>query len=294
MNSPLDLSIPFERITWRDGQELDSRDLRDSQSNAERFRHLHIHYQHKTWGVVEGLSVVAAGTSAAAVTNGYALDIEGAEMLIPTATLAPVPANLTGTSTMYLVISRSGESGCSCDSVAPPDLATLCPGIPHSASLWKGLLSWKTVKQVRVGRDVLLARAVISNGTLTGAIDTSVQRRAATMAQPRIWSDSTPPGQTGWTDTKEGWVSAIRATVDTSSGGFLATPAYFAWLTGASPAVEGFISTAGTARFTFELRQMVVTQEKWDAATANSRGWAIRWFAVELPPPQLLYPYITA
>lgn len=294
MNPLLDLSIPLERITWRDGQDLDSRDLRDSQRNAERFRHLHIHYQHKTWGVVDGLNVVALGTSMAGVTNGYALDIEGAEMLVPTPTLVPVPENITTASTMYLVISRSGESECSCDSATPPDLATLCPGITSSASLWRGSLSWKTVKQVRVGLDVLLARAVISNGSLAGNIDTSVQRRAATMAQSRIWSDATQADQTGWTDAKEAWVSTIRATVDTSAGGFVATPVYFAWLRGASAAIEGFISTASAASFTFELRQIVVTKEKWDAATANSLGWTIRWFAVELPPPQLLFPFVTA
>lgn len=294
MNPHLDLSIPLERITWRDGQDLDSRDRRDSEGTAERFRHLHIHYQHKTWGVVEGLNVVAAGTSMARVTNGYALDIEGAEMLVPTPTLVPVPENIAAAVTMYLVISRSGESECSCASAAPPDVATLCPGIGHSASLWRGSLSWKTVRQVRVGRDVVLARAVISNGTLAGNIDTSVQRRAATMAQSRIWSDSTQAGQTGWFDAKEGWVSAIRATVDTSDAGFVARPAYFAWLTGASLAVEGFISTASAASFTFELRPMVATKDTWDAATADSQGWTIRWLAVELPPPQLLFPFVTA
>jgi hypothetical protein len=296
MNSHLDLTIPIERITWRDGQDLDSRDLRDSQSNAERFRHLHIHYQHKTWGVVEGLNVVALRPSMAGVTQGYALDIEGAEMLVPTLTPVPVPENITTATTMYLVISRNGgASTCSCESSAAPDLTTLCPGITSSVSLWRGTLSWKTLNEVRVGLDVLLARAVVADGMLASKIDTSIQRRAATMAQSRIWSDATQAGQTGWIDGTEAQVPTVSATVDTSDAGFVAIPVYFAWLTGTFGPIEGFISTASATSFTFVLQQAVTTSTlELSAATANSDGWTIQWFAVELLPAGLLSPLVTA
>jgi hypothetical protein len=282
MSTPLDLSIPIERITWLDGQELASRDLRDSQANDDRFRSLHIHYQHKTWGVVEGLNVVAVGLSAAGVSPGYALDLAGGALLVPLSTTVPVPANIAAT--MYLVLSGNGESGCSCDDSPPP----LCA----AAEIEQGVLSWKTVNEVRPGIDVLLARALVAAGQLAGAIDTSIQLRAATMAQARIWSDQTLAGQTGWIDGNEAWVSNISAVVDTSDAGFVATPAYFAWLIQSSGVSEGFILKAGATSFTFVLREIVAPSAKFDAATANSQGWTVQWFAVELPPVALLFPFI--
>ena len=156
------------------------------------------------------------------------------------------------------------------------------------------MLSWKTVKEVRLGLDVLLARAVIADGKLAGKLDTSIQRRAATMAQPQIWSDSTQAGQTGWIDGTDGPLTTISAMVDTSDAGFVATPVYFAWLTGTFDTIEGFISTANATSFTFVLQQILLTHDKWNAATANGQGWTIQWFAVELPPAGVLFPYVRA
>src|SRR6516162_9520492 len=83
MTTPRDLATPLSRITWRDGQTLASRDLREDQRYADQLRYLHIRYQHKTWGVVEGLGVFSSGGSAVEVVPGYALDIEGRELLLP-------------------------------------------------------------------------------------------------------------------------------------------------------------------------------------------------------------------
>jgi hypothetical protein len=294
MNSHLDLSIPIDRVTWRDGQELASRDLRDSQASAEHFRHLHVHYQHKTWGVVEGLAAASVGPSTVGLSTGYALDIEGSQILLPYPTRVAIPANITTATTLYLVISRSGQAACSCDSGAMPDLPTLCPGIGSIASLWRGVLSWKTVKGVLPGLDILLARVVVAGGKLASKVDASIQRRAASMALPRVWSDSTQPGQTGWIDGMEATVANISATVGTSDAGFIAAPAYFAWLGGTSDVIRGFVSSASATGFTFVLREIVPPHEAWDAATANGQGWTIQWFAVEVPPPALLFPFLTA
>jgi len=294
MNTPRDLSIPIDRITWRDGQKLASRDLRDSQANGDRLRHLHIHYQHKTWGVVEGLQVGASGTGAVEVSPGYALDIDGHELLVPLGTVVPVPASGAASTTLYLVISAGAVSGCCCDASPAPDLATLCPGAGNAVELEGGVLSWKTVKEVRPGADVLLARALVTNGALASAIDTSNQRRARTMTGGRIWSEVTQAGQTVWTDGSEVALRNIIANIDTSDAGFVLTPAYFAWLAGTNNLMQGFITAAGASSFTFVLRPDVpVPGGGWTAATANSQGWTVQWFAVELPPPLLLFPFVT-
>ena len=52
-----DLDIPFDRITYRDGQLLTALDLSDEQRRHDRLRRLHVRYLHDTWGIALGLEV---------------------------------------------------------------------------------------------------------------------------------------------------------------------------------------------------------------------------------------------
>jgi hypothetical protein len=294
MNRPRDLAIPLDRVIWRDGQTLLSGDLRDDQDYTDRLRHLHIRYQHKTWGVVEGLGVLAVG-GGAAVLPGYALDYEGRELLLQSITRVLYPANIAANTTIYLVISwKATPAGCA----TTPDLATLCPGMQNPISLESGELSWKTVTQVRPGNDVLLARVLISNSKRESAPDTSVQRRARSMYQPRMWSDVTLAGQTGWSDASDGPLADIEASVDTSDAGFIATPVYFANLAGTFQPASGFITSASSTSFRFVVRPAGATgleaapATSLTAAVAESSGWTIAWLAVE-PAPVLPVTTIT-
>jgi hypothetical protein len=279
MNTPRDLATPLDRLVWLDGQVLASSDLRDDQRTNDRLRDLHIHYLHKTWGVVEGLNVVSPSSAGVIVRLGYALDVEGRELLMPKPKVLAAPQNITASTTMYLVISKGSDSAC----CAAPDPSLLCLGAAAAISIEEGELSWKTVNQVRWGYDVLLARVLIQNRAIASAVDTSVQRRAATLAQPRIWSDTTQQGQTGWTDGSGTSLVEIEATVDTSNGGFLDTPHYFAYLTATSQAASGFISSASAASFTFVVRPAFArtTGLNIDAASAEKAGWTIAWLAIE-------------
>jgi hypothetical protein len=291
MNIPRDAAIPLERMTWRDGQLLAARDLRDDQSYNDRLRELHIRYLHKTWGVVEGLNVVAPSASEVAVTPGYALDVDGRELLLPRVARLAAPG-IAASTTMYLVISaNTGASGCK----APIDLSGLCPGVKNPVRLDVGAISWKTVNEVRPGRDVLLARVLIAGGVLASAIDTSVRHRARSLAQPRMWSDATQSGSTGWADFMTAPYKNISATVDTSNAGFVITPAYFPRVAGASQATVSYILSASASSFTLVVQP---TYEPGgagsDAAKAEDEGWSIQWFAVELPPELLLFPFVTA
>jgi hypothetical protein len=274
MNTPRDLATPLDRLVWLDGQVLASRDLRDDQHTSDRLRHLHIHYLHKTWGVVEGLNVLSISSAGVIVGPGYALDIEGRELLLPKAKAFAAPQNITASTTMYLVISKGSATAC----CSAPDPSQLCPGVAATITIEEGELSWKTVNQVRWGYDVLLARVLIQNGKTASAVDTSVQRRAATLAQPRMWSDTTQQGQTGWTDGPVSSLVEIDANVDTSNAGFLATPLYFAYLTGTSQAASGYISSTSATSFTFVVREAPGLNT--NAAAAESAGWTIAWLAI--------------
>jgi hypothetical protein len=283
MTTPRDLAIPLERITWRDGQTLTSSDLRSDWSYADRLRYLHVRYQHKTWGVVEGLNVTSAGIATVIVSPGYALNIEGVELLLPAKTGLSVPKTVAST-TMYLVIARAANpTACA----ATPDLATLCPGVRNPIPLEQGQISWKTVNQVQLGRDVLLARVLVAGGQLTSAVDTSIQNRASGMNPPLIWADVTQSGQTGWSAAREGNVAEIQATVDTSDAGFIETPAYFARLTGTSRVASAFVAQATPTSFTFVLRTPAIfsgiyAYTQFSAATAENGGWTIAWCAIEV------------
>ena len=279
MNTPRDLAVPLDRLVWLDGQVLASNDLRDDQRTTDRFRHLHIRYLHKTWGVVEGLGVGSTINSPSVVVRfGYALDIEGRELLVPTAIIFAAPSNVTASTTMYLVISKGSASSC----CATSDPSLLCAGVQAEIRLEVGELSWKTVDEVQWGYDVLLARVLIQNGVIASAVDTSVQRHAATMAQPRVWSDVTQSGQTGWVDGN-GSVVNVQATVGTGNAGFIQTPIFFAYLAGTSHAAAGFIESASATSFTFVAQPAFAWTPgfKFDAATAESEGWTVAWMAIE-------------
>ena len=288
MKTRRDLAVPMERITWRDGQLLTARDLRDDDQTNARLRHLHIHYLHRTWGVVEGLKVVLLGKDAV-VGPGYALDVEGRELLLRRASAIAAPAGVSAT--IYLVISGSGSQPgqCGCATAPPVDLRTLCPGKANAAALIEGSLSWKTVTEVRPGLDILLARVLVAGGRFASEADTLVRRIAASMAQPRIWSDTTQAGQTGWSDVTGDEFAAIQARIDTSDAGFTQTPAYFTRVVSAPGPVTSYVSSANATGFTIVAREFQIAALREDtaakptltAAAAEAGGVTIAWFATE-------------
>ena len=290
MITPRDLAVPLERITWRSGQILAARDLRDDEAFVERLRHLHVRYQHKTWGIVLGLGVFAAGGTGLFVSAGYALDIEGRELIWPKPGTIAAPG-VAAKTTMYLVISHAPQStGCS----APTDLSTLCFGRQFPANFVAGQLGWKTVNQVRVGLDILLARVLVQNGHVVSGIDTSVQHGASSLYRPLFWADTTQAGSTGWQKGTQDRVPEVQASVDTSQAGFVDTPAYFASVTAGASPVAAFVSAATPTGFTLIVRagfhsqatsKAVIAGSDFNAAAAEKAGWAINWFAIELPQP---------
>ena len=52
------LDIPFDRVTYRDGQLLDARDLRDDHLSDTRLRRLMFSVSHDTWGIALGFEVI--------------------------------------------------------------------------------------------------------------------------------------------------------------------------------------------------------------------------------------------
>ena len=284
MTGPRDILTPLDRIAWRDGQTLASRDFRDRQRLGDHLRHLHVRYLHRTWGVVEGLIVSAIDNKTVHVSPGYALDLTGREVLLPDAARLAVPPGIADGTTMYLVISFEQEgAGCG----RPVDLSLLCPGFTAKVDIETGRLAWKNVTQVRVGLDILLARVLVSSGHFASKLDTAVVRYAAIQFHTRLWTDRTPQGSTGWRDTSNQLTSQLEARVDASDGGFISTPAYFAHLVfppGAALSVTGHMREADPSGFTFVLRPAAgASKLNLNAQSAELAGVTIGWLAAEIP-----------
>lgn len=284
----------LERVTWRDGQRLASADLRDDRNLHDRLRQLHIRYLHKIWGIVEGLRVQSAGDAAVFVRAGYALTSAGEELLLPRAFTIQAPPHGTPAATYYVVISPAGLAGHDAGCDAPTDVSQLCPGVTNPIVFEQGVISWKTVKQVRYGVDILLARIAIANGKIASIIDLSVANRAIPRSQ-RSWSDTTPAGSTGW-KTSNG---SLQTIIDLSDAGFVAAPVCFAqvMLPGATKhGVRGYIASVSNTGFTYVLRPAALpgSTDAFAAAPApelaESAGWTVSWTAVEITRTRSLFP----
>jgi hypothetical protein len=260
---------------------LESCDLADDKHNADLLRWLHVRYLHGTWGIVLGFQVVSTGSFAVRVQAGYALDVHGRDLLLTSDLMLTVPS--VPDPSMLLLIMRYQTD---CEYHSLPDLRALCVGTVVEPLLDRPAFEWKLPRQVHPGDDVLLARVHISGGGIQGAPDTSVQRLAQSQARPRLVTDSTEAGYTGWRllHDKASGMDLLEARVDTSASGFLRTPAYFAQ---ASPGV-GFISVAAHDHFTYR-----IASPSADAAAAERAGWKVTWTAVELAMvPLFLLPIL--
>ena len=238
MSTPLPgLEIPLERITWRDGQLLASRDLRDEIRGDDRFRHLHVRYLHRSWGIVTGFEVTALGPQTLRVAPGFALDIEGRELLLAEA--ANVSAPILPRTFLVLVTRFAPVTTLR----RPPELDALCldGGSPLRAGRPEFL--WRTVDDVQIGLDILLVGVWAENGNLDEQLHPEIRRFARGEAQPRCYAAETFGGQTNWiqkADLRAANVIWLQARVDTSEAGFVHPPFYFARLS--SPSASAFPS----------------------------------------------------
>jgi hypothetical protein len=196
---------------------------------------------------------------------------------------------------MYLVISYFDRQAidrdreCGCKQTPKVDRTVLCIGGRNAVPTIHGYLSWLPADEVRFGFDVLLARAHVDSGRFVGPIDTSIQRRAQSMAQPKIWFDTTEAGYTGWTDATFAGVKAIRVMIDTSDAGFLSTPAYFARANSSIGLNSSFITAATPSTFTVIMHHITLSaagahaaiSANFNATVAERAGVTVSWLAIE-------------
>lgn len=316
-----DLVIPCDRVTFRDGQRLTSRDLRDVRRRHDRLRRLHHRVLHDTWGIALGFEVsqvdaaggeVDAGGTAVVVGPGYAVDDSGRELLLAENVQVPVP-RVSGPGPAIRVLTVRHQDDAAFHDLRD-DLAAVCPGTGLDRRLERPLFAWRRQEESRLGEEVPVTQAELTESGIVGTLDPRVRRFARPAVRPYMVRGSTEPGRTGWRPWMEaGGSKGLEVVVDTSEAGFAdasadsgAPPLYFATLSGdfgnradqdpvstrdvwaGTPQsffldALGFIDSASTTSFTYRLLQVdsLPLQLPDDPAKAESRRWTISWLGLE-------------
>ncbi len=216
---PRDLQIPFDRVTYRDGQLLASRDLQDDVRADQRLRSLHTRYLHDTWGIALGFTVTASvGSSSVHVGPGYAIDVSAQELLLAEDIDVPVPDTAAAVD-LVLVIHYQPNSSFR----ARPDPGAVClPGglDPRNE---RPLFAWRTFDELNLGDDVPLARIAVQQGALVALPALEVRKNATRMIRPHMGF-----GTMEFASPRDRQTAEVQ--VDTSDAGFAGVPNYFATL----------------------------------------------------------------
>jgi hypothetical protein len=226
--APRDLQIPFDRVTYRNGQLLASRDLQDDVRANQRLRSLHTRYLHDTWGIALGFTVRAfPGDASVHVGPGYAIDNSARDILLAEDLDLPVP-NTQVSVDLILVMNYQEDR----QFRALPDLSAVCAGGGLDPRNERPVFGWRTLETLQIGPDVPLAKVTVQKGALIEPPDLSVRRNASRLIRPHIGF-----GDMEAVPNRINLFAEIQ--VDTSDAGFAKVPQYFARVSGVSEKIPG-------------------------------------------------------
>jgi hypothetical protein len=229
MGDTADLTL--DRVTYREGQRLTARDLKDDRDRKRRLRRLHLRNLHETWGIALGFEVQAAGPSAVAVGPGYALDDDGRELVLSANVAIPVPS-VTGPRTF--VLAATFLEDCAFPSSAAG--AGACLNAPLHPRRERPGFRWLAPNELEPGPMVPLCHVVVQNKAIQGGVQTRVRRYARRLVRPYIATGATDPDPGPWSDVwRDASLVLMERVVSTVEAGFTGTPQYFARLVQITP-----------------------------------------------------------
>lgn len=292
------LQIPFDRVTYRDGQLFTALDMQDDQTINSRMWELHTRYLHETWGIAIGFQISGnAGDSVVQVGPGYAVDLQGRPLVSSQTVQVPLPL-IVGPDYRVLVIGYQSDAAFR-DQIG---LDTLCVGGSPATRQEQPTFTWKLPDDVRMGADVPLIAVNVSKGTIV-ATDSRSRRYVQKLLRPYIATGATDQGSTQW-NTIQGAAPAgytlFRTTIDTSDGAFNDTPFYFPELhmwnqapaaaygvTNSSPNSDfadyggplAYLANPTSTSFDFNLMIPPLGATSVDPNTAQ---WTVTWVGIEV------------
>ena len=308
-----------ERIQFFNGERLFASDLQALESFNREMRWLHNRSLHQA-GVGSGYAVSGnIGDREVTIAPGYALDSLGREIILTETqveAIPPVADNGAGASAFYdLTVSYPDDIG-----LKPSETrAGICmpAGVvrlrEEPVFCWVRLSDDSTNRQpvdpnlkalVNNGHFVVLAQVEIFSCQLKQPVSTAQRRNARPPKQPRIacgvetnptWrSTDVLAGSVGQTQGVVFLPFKFTAAIDTSSGGFQATPSYTAQLVG--PRVfhstgSVYISDAlidipndpppSPKGFTIEIFRGITIFGSFDQSSVTTPPWDVAWMGIE-------------
>jgi hypothetical protein len=292
------IKIPFDRVTYKDGQRLATRDMEDDRRREAWLRRLHMNL-HDTWGIALGFEVDKTDDGrGVSLKPGYAVDDLGRDIFQAEAIQLPVPA-VVGPERYVLTLSYQEDAAFR----ERNELKNVCLGSGLDPRLERPLLKWRRPDDVRFGPHVPVVQILIENGTIQGELDSRVRRNARPWVRPHIGFGATERGRSGWREWVDGddQQLGLELAVDASEAGFTKTPFYFATLYGDMLTETGDSSSGGMPknsmfldglRFVTDVRQdgfiyRIIRTDQFpagelpSAAEAEEREWFISWFGLE-------------
>ncbi|HMI52385.1 MAG TPA: hypothetical protein VK525_12790 [Candidatus Saccharimonadales bacterium] len=313
-----------ERIQFFNGERLFASDLQDLESFDREIRWLHNQSLHQP-GVGSGYATIGnKGDRQVTISPGYALDSLGREIILTQTEVLPIPPvadNGAGDSVFYyLTVSYPNDADLkpseTRDGICLPQGVVRLREEP--VFCWVLLSDTKTNRQpvdpnlkdlIRKQLYIVLAQIEVFNCQLRQPISMAQRRNARPAKQPRVacGAEVNPvwelhPFSTGAQTTQPSiaglslfpqWASAM---IDTSSGGFQATPIYQARLAGPRVIqlpqgvllVDAFvdISAPTPTGFTIEIYIFMsvppqVAAELGTAQNPSVPKWQVVWMGVE-------------
>ena len=273
------------RVTYREGQRLTARDLLDDRARRMRLRQLHVRNLHETWGIATGFDVQAAGPAAVAIGPGYALDYFARDLVLSASIVIPVPM-VVGPEAFVLVATFLQD----CAFPTSVAGAAVCLNAPLHPRRERPAFAWRTIAELELGAMVPICHVVVENDAIKGSVQTRVRRYARRLVRPHVATGITDVDRSLW---QEWWQRDIYngyyQRVDTTDGGFTATPQYFARLVAVKPPpsntesenLQGLclahVHIKETARDSFVFHAVVIEKYRLDLF----ESWAISWIGVQ-------------
>jgi hypothetical protein len=227
----------LERLRYRQGQMLRSRDFRDQLAIEAQLRGWHNRAMHNAFGVADGFEVTLDQQHrSVTICPGVAYDCFGRELIQTHQRQLPLP----DTGGIMTLLARYKDS-----SAFPAREAVTGACSPGAGCLFQEAVEfvWKPADTLAV-RDGVPLQQVDVGATPPTLTPGFVVPRARALARPHIRSGATLPGATAWEiwDLPLGPASnphAFKVRIDTSAAGFTETPCYFAWLQGSLASLSG-------------------------------------------------------
>ncbi len=310
-----DLEIPFDQVTYRDGQLLSALDMGNDQQRDDRLRRLHMRYLHDTWGIAVGFEVtqiiqteggiasVDSGGTGVSVGPGYAADHWGRDILLPNPPLSLSIPKVDGRASFVLTMSYQDDSAFR----NRTELENVCLNSGFDLRHERPVFAWKRPAAVRFGSQIPLVQINILDGIIQGELDFRVRRYTQPFVRPHMAWGATEKRRSGWKvwTGKDGNFlglaekQGLEVKVDTSDAGFTKNPFYFAILdrsadekqnnSANSDAVDmestlfldglRFITDADREGFTYRIFQPDSILPK--PGEAEGFGWSLFWLGVE-------------